>query len=124
MDHALQNHSVLFLAVPSGKHLRNPQYLTESIISATSRTQSSLLIVIYSSLFEPVELGGWAPVQHWKDIQRLLTHVYVEASRAAHSQDNILLSVDVVLKPPSFTDAPTSDFAKWNAVYALDIGTY
>ena len=122
--HGLQNHSVLFLAVPSARHLRHPQYLTESITFAASRTQLSLLVVIYSPLFEYAEFGGWTPVHHWKDIQRLLTHVYAEAARAAHSQDNILLSVDVVLKPPSWKDVPTSDSAKWNAVYALDVGTY
>jgi pantetheine-phosphate adenylyltransferase len=38
---------------------------------------------------------------HWRAIQRLLTFVYVQASKIASEQNNILLQIDVLLKSPN-----------------------
>lgn len=97
-----------------------------------TQTQKSLLIIVFSPLFSTnpsqSESLALAPVHSWRDVQSLLTFIYVEAAREAQRIDNILLNVDVVLQDP----APAALDANikqrygadnWEAVFALDGGT-
>lgn len=118
--------SVLLLSVPTLPHLRSPSYLGSAISSATSNTLSRLLILVFSPLFDDLDHGGLAPTHSWKDVQRLLTYIYVEATRVAQAKGNILMAIDVVLLPTEperlLPEIHSVDSVNWKAVYVLDVG--
>lgn len=115
-------HSVLLAALPSLRHLLAPQFLKDVVAEAAGHTRSHLLVIVFSPLFASVSCGGLAPTHHWKQVQRLLTVIYVEAARVSWAQDNVLLSVDVVLHSPTDTDVSRYHPSSWESVYVLDQG--
>ncbi|KZT26556.1 Nucleotidylyl transferase [Neolentinus lepideus HHB14362 ss-1] len=67
-----------------------------AISHITARTRTRLLIVLVSELFNADK--GISPTAAWDDVQRLLTYVYVQATRIAQEHDRVLMDVDVLLK--------------------------
>jgi hypothetical protein len=122
MDPPSVGHSVLLVAIPSLKQLLAPAFLKNAVVEAAGHTRSHLLVIVFSPLFKPVDLGGLAPIHYWKEVQRLLIFIYVEAARVSWEQDNVLLSVDVVLHSPTDTNVSRYDPLAWEFVYVLDQG--
>ncbi|TFK54741.1 Nucleotidylyl transferase [Heliocybe sulcata] len=67
-----------------------------AISHITSRIRTGLLIILVSDLFDSD--GGVSPTAAWRDVQRLLTYVYVQATKVAQEYDRVLMDVDVLLK--------------------------
>ncbi|KAJ3822075.1 hypothetical protein EV361DRAFT_793415 [Lentinula raphanica] len=85
--------SVLLLAsLPS---LSTPHFLAPAIVSAATAASSRLRIVLFSRLFD---VDAISHTHNWDNVQRLLTYVYVQATKTAQDMDNPLLQVDVLLK--------------------------
>ncbi|KAI0062321.1 Nucleotidylyl transferase [Artomyces pyxidatus] len=101
-------------------NLSTPYFLAPVIAAAARSTRTRLVIVLFSRLFnsggrelspvdsrrrDSVESTGsnasGPRVSHtasWDDLQRLLTYVYVQATKVAQDMDKILLDIDVLLK--------------------------
>ena len=85
-----------------------PIFISEPISRSTSIAQDRVVILLISPLFENI-----SHTQHWDNVQRLLTFVYVQAAKALQEQDSILLQIDVLLKqvgedvPSELSDAHT-----------------
>ncbi|KAI8989700.1 Nucleotidylyl transferase [Trametes punicea] len=100
-----------------------PNFLASPVSTAARKTTDSLRIVILSPFFNPPQdpREGGAPHAHgagtadtsssssssspgisrtanWDDVQRLLTFVYVQATKVAQDMGNILLDIDVLLR--------------------------
>ena len=67
-----------------------PRHLDPAIVAATTATSDTLVIAILSDALVPTAAS-------WVQVQTLLAHVYVQASKAAHQQNNLLLDVSVLL---------------------------
>ncbi|KAH9930728.1 Nucleotidylyl transferase [Fomitopsis serialis] len=96
--------------------LRQPPTFLSAPISAVARhTTDNLRIILFSPLFdqendfptsgreadaEEQAKHKFPPSGHWDDVQRLLTYVYVQATRVAQEMNRVLLDVDVLLKAP------------------------
>ncbi|KAK7693750.1 hypothetical protein QCA50_003322 [Cerrena zonata] len=85
-----------------------PYHLASSITLATRSTVRQLRIILVSPLFNPsppadFESGGSelqygvSRTSRWDEVQRLLTYVYVQATRVAQEMGRILMDVDVLL---------------------------
>ncbi|KAI9571481.1 hypothetical protein HD554DRAFT_2076572 [Boletus coccyginus] len=73
--------------------LDTPHHLDPAIAAAAAAAEDALVIVLLSDAFAPT-----APrTETWVQVETLLAHVYVQASRAAHRQNNLLLDVSVLL---------------------------
>ncbi|KAJ3807274.1 Nucleotidylyl transferase [Lentinula aff. lateritia] len=83
------------LVLASLPSLSTPQFLAPIIISAANAASSRLRIVLFSQLFDP---GAISHTQSWDNVQKLLTYVYVQATKIAQDKDNPLLQIDVLLK--------------------------
>ncbi len=90
------------LLLASLSDLSTPHFLSPVIITAATSAQKRLVIALYSPLFtSPSGDVTDPPISHterWDDVQRLLTFVYVQATKAAQEVDKVLLEVDVLLK--------------------------
>lgn len=90
------------LLLASLSDLSTPHFLSPVIITAATSAQKRLVIALYSPLFtSPSGDVTEPPISHterWDDVQRLLTFVYVQATKAAQEVDKVLLEVDVLLK--------------------------
>ncbi|KAJ8454796.1 hypothetical protein ONZ51_g12823 [Trametes cubensis] len=96
-----------------------PNFLASPVSTAARRTTESLRIVILSPFFNPpnespssppdadageaqgvnhAHAPGISRTAHWDDVQRLLTFVYVQATKVAQDIGNILLDIDVLLR--------------------------
>ncbi|KAI0723966.1 Nucleotidylyl transferase [Cerioporus squamosus] len=101
-----------------------PNFLASPVSTAARKTTQALDIIILSPFFNPppdhdgpaantntssrpdanqlAHLGADAPgisrTAYWDDVQRLLTFVYVQATKVAQDMGKILLDVDVLLK--------------------------
>jgi len=64
--------------------------------SAARATRDRLVIVLFCPLFNNYD--GISHIDHWDDVQKLLTFVYVQATKVAQDMDKILMQVDVLLK--------------------------
>ena len=81
-----------------------PHFLAGPIASAAAQTAQALRIVLVSPLFDassadyqshrPTALG----TKRFDDVQRVLTYVYVQATKVAQEMDKILMDVHVLLK--------------------------
>lgn len=81
-------------------HSLDPPYFLSSIIqSAASTTRSHLSIILFSRIFNAPDapLPGLSPIQHWHDVHRLLTYIYVQASNVAQNLDKLLMDINVLL---------------------------
>ncbi|KAG1754409.1 hypothetical protein EDB19DRAFT_1666284 [Suillus lakei] len=74
-----------------------PHHLGPAIASVTAATTEALIIVLVSQLFRTASNR----IEQWDDVQRLLTYVYVKATKAAQDLGKVLLDISVVLKDPS-----------------------
>ncbi|KAG8217573.1 hypothetical protein J3R82DRAFT_5724 [Butyriboletus roseoflavus] len=79
--------------------LDTPHHLDPAIAAATNATSDALVVILLSDAFAPTAPASWAQVQ------TLLAHVYVQASKAAHQQNNLLLDVSVLLNSVLSPDA-------------------
>ena len=91
------DNALLLATLPS----LNPPYFLASIIQSTAiATRSRLTILLFSRLFNAPDsplLPGLSPTHCWHDIHRLLTYVYVQATKVAQDLDKLLLEIDVLL---------------------------
>jgi pantetheine-phosphate adenylyltransferase len=90
------NSAILLATIPS---LDPPFFLSSIIQSAASTTRNRLTILLFSRLFNPPDapLPGVSRTQHWNDVHRILTYVYVQATKVAQDLDKILMDIDVLL---------------------------
>lgn len=86
-----------------------PNFLATSVSTAARTSTTGLRIVILSSFFDlPPDSDhsrGVSRTAHWDDVQRLLTFVYVQATKVAQDLGNILLDIDVLLRGTAEADA-------------------
>ena len=77
----------------------SPHHLSHPISFAASKTLKNLRIVLVSHLFDsPSELSrGVSHTEQWDEVQRLLTYVYVQATKVAQELDRVLMDIDVLL---------------------------
>jgi pantetheine-phosphate adenylyltransferase len=88
--------ALLLATLPS---LDLPYFLSSIIQSAASTTSNRLTIILFSRLFNAPDapFPGVSRTQHWEDVHRLLTYVYVQATKVAQDLDKILMDIDVLL---------------------------
>ncbi|KAJ3984627.1 Nucleotidylyl transferase [Lentinula detonsa] len=99
--------SVLLLAsLPS---LSTPNSLVPVIVSAANAASGRLRIVLFSRLFDPDAISH---TRNWDNVQRLLTYIYVQATKTAQDMDNPLLQVDVLLKGMSMQETLPEDIGE------------
>lgn len=84
--------TLLLLTFPGFTHF---QYLLPLVVNATKATRRRLVIVLFSRIFDENLISH---ADHWHDIQRLLTFIYVQASKVAQDAGRLLMEVDVLLK--------------------------
>ncbi|KAL1944709.1 hypothetical protein VTO73DRAFT_3139 [Trametes versicolor] len=89
-----------------------PNFLATSVSTAARTSTAGLRIVILSPFFDlPPDSAsddhsrGVSRTAHWDDVQRLLTFVYVQATKVAQDLGNILLDIDVLLRGTAEADA-------------------
>ncbi|KAF8891278.1 Nucleotidylyl transferase [Infundibulicybe gibba] len=80
------------------QNLSPPHFLGPPIANVAATTREHLTIILFSRHFNSSENGGQSRADSWQDVQRLLTYVYVQATRVALSMDKVLMGVDVLLK--------------------------
>ncbi|THU81257.1 Nucleotidylyl transferase [Dendrothele bispora CBS 962.96] len=78
--------------------LHTPHHLANAIVTAATTTRNRLTIVLFARFFNTNSDHGLSHTAVWDDVQRLLTFVYVQATKVAQDKDNILLHIDVLLK--------------------------
>lgn len=89
-SHAMVKRALLVAALDA---LDTPHHLDPAIAAAAAAAEDALVIVLLSDAFAPT-----APrTETWVQVETLLAHVYVQASKAAHRQNNLLLDVSVLL---------------------------
>lgn len=100
VDHAL-------LLAPIKTIDTTPHHLASPIAIAAAKTREHLQIVLVSPLFDsPVLEGhlltkGISRTARWDQVQRLLTYVYVQATKVAQEMDKVLMQIDVLLQGDS-----------------------
>ena len=72
----------------------DPHFLEPVVSFAAASTRRRLTIVLFSRLFG----ASLSHTEQWDDVQRLLTVVYVQATKIAQDMDKVLMEVDVLLK--------------------------
>ncbi|KAA1469552.1 Nucleotidylyl transferase [Dentipellis sp. KUC8613] len=95
-----------------------PHFLAQAITNAAKATRDRLVIVLFSRLFNADHKTPASPASKrdstsstssgpppgvsragkWEEVQRLLTYVYVQATKVAQDMDKVLLEVDVLLR--------------------------
>jgi hypothetical protein len=90
------NNALLLATIPS---LDPPRFLSSIINTAASTTKSRLAIILFSRLFNAPHSPrpGISRTHHWDDVHRLLTYVYVQATKVAQDLDKLLMDIDVLL---------------------------
>lgn len=90
-----------------------PTYLSGPISAVARHTTENLRIILFSPLFDQdtrfsttehdtgAEHDPFSPAGHWDNVQRLLTYVYVQATKVAQELNRVLAEVDVLLKVPN-----------------------
>ncbi len=109
----------------------SPHFLATAVATAASTTTETLQVIVLSPLFNPPSDAAATPTPaqsdaasetgaekrpaahdewdapgvsrtgYFEDVQRLLTFVYVQATKVAQDLDRVLLDVDVLLKGTS-----------------------
>ncbi|TFY67042.1 hypothetical protein EVJ58_g1878 [Rhodofomes roseus] len=92
-----------------------PTYLSAPISAVARHTTENLRIILFSPFFDQeaqppsnerdADSGdqakyGFSPTGHWDDVQKLLTYVYVQATKVAQDMNRVLMDIDVLLKVP------------------------
>ena len=81
-----------------------PHHLSTPIATAASKTTQALRIVLVSPLFDANSIDGddlqstALGTSRFENVQRVLTYVYVQATRVAQEMGKILMDVDVLLR--------------------------
>jgi len=88
------NNALLLATLDS---LQTPHHLARAIVTAATAAQKRLCIVLFARFFNN-DKDGISHTGAWDDVQRLLTYVYVQATKVAQDKDNILFNIDVLLK--------------------------
>ncbi|KAK7054695.1 hypothetical protein VNI00_003158 [Paramarasmius palmivorus] len=88
--------SVLLIA--SSPSLKPPSFLVPAIVAATRAARNNLTILLCSPLFNSGSPGSINHAQSFHDVQRLLTFVYVQATKVSQELNRILLNIDVLLR--------------------------
>lgn len=79
--------------------LDTPHYLSPAIGHAAAATSDSLVVILLSPLFDlQVPVPPISRTERWDDIQRILAHVYVQATKVAQDNGRILMDVNVLLR--------------------------
>lgn len=121
-----------------------PHALGPVIANAAKATKERLVIVLFSRLFNTGKSArSRSPAARrsesrgrtdsvdtvlsragmWDDVQRLLTYVYVQATKVAQDMDKVLLDVDVLLR--GFDEDLPSELAEgMDVVFRVEGGTY
>ncbi|KAF5373558.1 hypothetical protein D9758_000692 [Tetrapyrgos nigripes] len=89
------NKAVLLANLKPSHTLLTPHYLAPAICTAANNANNHLVIVLFSQLFAS---DGVSHTTSWDDVQRLLTYVYVQATKTAQDKGNMLMNIDVLLK--------------------------
>jgi len=101
------DNGVLLATIPN---LSTPHFLDSVVTAAAIQTRHRLVIVLFSRHFNTSHrlrggidsvLGDAQTLSHtdtWDSVQRILTFVYVHATKAAQALDKVLMDVDVLLK--------------------------
>jgi pantetheine-phosphate adenylyltransferase len=71
------------------KSFQTPHYLADSIRTAANATRKHLVIFLFFNKHAPTP---------WDHVQRLLTYVYVQATKTAQDKGSMLMNIDVLLK--------------------------
>ncbi|KAF9227846.1 Nucleotidylyl transferase [Gyrodon lividus] len=114
--------------------LDTPHHLAAAIITATATTTENLIIVLLSEYFQlpqAVECSHLVPLpqkhvsrtEKWDEVQRLLTYVYVQATKIAQDNDKVLMDISVLLKHTLQVDSPDL-VAGTDMCFRLDAGTF
>ena len=114
--------TILALSVSS---LQDYRHLGPSIEQAARNTNSRLLVILISPLFDPH--NGINAINSWKEIEALISFVYMRASSVAISLDRVLMSIDVALHPgegSSFSNIDGERSTGWEAIYVGENGTH
>lgn len=88
------NNTLLLANLPN---LSVPHFLTPVIASAISHTSNRLVIVLFSRHFN-THIQDLSYTKLWDPVQRILTFIYVQATKVAWDADRIQMQVDVLLK--------------------------
>ncbi|KAI0636704.1 Nucleotidylyl transferase [Trametes polyzona] len=86
-----------------------PSFLAAPVATAARTSTYSVRIVILSDDFADEPRPSREPFSrtaHWDDVQRLLTFVYVQATKVAQDMGKILLNIDVLLRAPGDATFP------------------
>lgn len=83
-----------------------PHFLADPVATAAAKTAQCLRIVLISPLFDPdtardedsSERPTALGTARFDDVQRVLTYVYVQATKVAQEMNKILMDVDVLLQ--------------------------
>ena len=98
---------ILLATLPN---LSTPHFLGSVVTAAAIQTRHRLVIVLFSRHFNTSHrprggigtvLGDVQTLSHtdtWDSVQRILTFVYVNATKAAQALNKVLMDVDVLLK--------------------------
>jgi pantetheine-phosphate adenylyltransferase len=96
--------AILFATI---KDLDTPYILAPVVHTAATLTKHKLIIVLFSRFFNVKHEGLTFPetlaISHtarssWNDVQKLLTYVYVQATKAAQEMGKVLMDIDILLK--------------------------
>ncbi|KAJ2929968.1 hypothetical protein H1R20_g7129, partial [Candolleomyces eurysporus] len=89
------------------QNLDTPYFLASVVHTAATLTKHKLTIVLFSRFFNVQHQGltysETLAVSHtarssWNDVQKLLTYVYVQATKTAQEMGKVLMDIDILLK--------------------------
>lgn len=97
--------AILLCTLPN---LSTPHFLAPVITHAATHAKERLIIVLFSRHFNVQhspqdylsfpEIQSLSRTESWHPVQRILTFTYVQATKAAQDQGNVLMHIDVLLK--------------------------
>ncbi|PPQ63253.1 hypothetical protein CVT24_006778 [Panaeolus cyanescens] len=102
------------LLVASLKDLSVPHFLTSAIIQATKASSNKLVILLISPYFSEEA----SHTRHWHAVQRILTFTYVQATKVAYDNNNVLMHLDVLLKAKNEV-LPQHLYSQFNHYYSI-----
>ncbi|KAL4254050.1 hypothetical protein ABKN59_002486 [Abortiporus biennis] len=100
-DLSIVDNALLITSIPT--IWTAPHHLSAPISIAASKTLKHLRIVLISPQFDSIEIEndhivkGISHTGRWDEVQRLLTYVYVQATKVAQEMDKVLMEIDVLL---------------------------
>lgn len=89
------------------QNLSTPLFLAPVVHTAATLTKHKLIIVLFSRFFnvehEGLTFSETLAISHtarssWNEVQKLLTYVYVQATKTAQEMGKVLMDIDILLK--------------------------